>query len=260
MPYRRKIILAALAFAAIGVGIIVITPPKNEELPELFTTANPLNLDQIRAISKYRSCEGHDYRGPNLAGETEKTPRSMKHYLMVKPEFRGTEGQVEVFAPFDGEIAEVRDEMASSGRQVWLTPNPNSSSRWQFVFFHVLLNSGLKEGSAVIAGQRIGTVSLARGPDGATDNFDFALKLIRPFRQPALDTPFKHMAPEVLAEYRQRGASIDKLIVSKKERDGNPCSVSSSSDGGKLDAIFVSKTTADEYVWLTSTNLIKRDE
>ena len=45
-----------------------------------FITANPFNLSQISAISKFRSCVGHDYSGLNANGK-EETKRSMKHYL-----------------------------------------------------------------------------------------------------------------------------------------------------------------------------------
>ncbi len=38
-----------------------------------------------------------------------------------------------------------------------------------------------------------------------------------------LDSIFNHMSDEVLAQYEKRGMTKEKIIVSKEERDQNPC-------------------------------------
>jgi len=216
-------------------------------MTERFITANPLNLKQIQGFSKYRSCVGHDYRAPTLAGEMEKSPRSMKHYVVVKPEFRGTIDKVDAFAPFDGEISVVKNELYS-GSQVWLTPNLRRALKWQFIFFHITLDKGLQNGTKVTVGQHIGTAYLKRGPDGTTDNFDIGLKFTQPMRRPAVDALFGHARQSVVEEYAKYGVRVDDLIISEGDRDLSPCPLSSRYDGP--DVTFPHSMLADDYVWL----------
>ncbi|MBI4135137.1 hypothetical protein HY477_00150 [Candidatus Uhrbacteria bacterium] len=247
---RKKIILIALAVVVIGFGVIVsrlARLPNEEIMAERFITANPLDLKQIQGFSKYRSCVGHDYRSSTLAGEMEKTPRSMKHYVIVKPEFRGTVDKVDAFAPFDGEISVVENDL-SSGSQVWLTPNPRRALKWQFVFFHITLDNGLQKGTKVAAGQHIGKAYLKRGSDDTTDNFDMGLKFTQPMRRPAVDVLFGHATQSVVEEYNKYGIDIDDLIISEGDRDLNPCPLSSRYDGP--DVTFPHGMMADDYVWL----------
>lgn len=246
----KKILLIIFTVVVILISLSVavsrlVHRPTPERISERFITSNPFQLTQIQGFSKYRSCEGHDYRAPSVTGESEATPRSMKHYVKVKPEFRGTVDRVYAFAPFDGEISDVENEVSSNGSQVWLTPNSKGASRWHFIFFHIELDKNLKQGSTVKAGQLIGTAYLA----GGADNFDIALKFTQPIRRPAIDTPFNHVTQEVLDEYAKYGISAGDLIISKEERNASPCPLSSKHEGS--DVFFLSNSTVDNYVWLT---------
>ncbi|MEK7132259.1 MAG: hypothetical protein AAB833_01955 [Patescibacteria group bacterium] len=220
---------------------------KIREESEKFITTNPFDLAQIKGFSKYRSCEGHDYRYPSITGEMEATPRSMKHYVVVKEMFRGTVDQIDVFAPFNGKISNVEDEFIG-GSQVWLAPNQGGTYDWQFVFFHLKLDEDKQKGVSVSAGEHIGTANLRREHIGTTDNFDFALRLMRPLRQPAVDAPFNYATQELLAEYSTYGITIDNLIISKEERDARPCQISPNTEG--TDIRFPTGIMADDYVWL----------
>lgn len=252
MSRLKKIILILFIIIVIIVGFgfamsRLTQAPTQERISERFITAHPFNLAQIQGLSKYRSCEGHDYRAPTMTGETEATPRSMKHYVKVKPEFAGTVDKVEVFAPFDGKISAVKDE-ESSGSQVWLTPDSRGVSQWQFVFFHITLDKSLKKGSVVTAGQRIGAAYLLRDGGGKGDNFDIALKFTQPARRPAVDAPFNHATQKVLDEYAKYGVNASDLIISKEERDNRPCPLSSKHEGP--DVFFLPNSAEDDYVWL----------
>ncbi len=234
-----------IILAVIVIGLIVIFFAQNlqkNNTSELFITANPFDLSQIKGFSKYRSCEGHDYRAPNIDGRVESTPRSMKHYVEVISEFRGTNGEVDIFAPFDGIISSIEDS------QTWLSPNARNVNDWQFIFFHLELNTNLTEGSSVKAGQRIGTASLNRKVGGETDNFDIALKYTRTMGEPAVDAPFNHATQNVLDEYKKYKIDVTDFIISEQERDNNPCPLSPNKNG--RDVNFVSGAGAKDYVWL----------
>ena len=250
----KKTILTILAVAAAGfagMSLWFAQAVTDEEAARRFIGANPRDLSQIESFSKYRSCVGHDYRGPGLDGETEATPRSMKHYARVKPEFRGTIDRVSAFAPFDGAVSVIDDDAGEPGdQQIWLTPDTRSPRQWHFVFFHINIKPGLKKGSAVKAGELIGTASMRRGPDQAADNFDIAMKFTRPLHRPAIDMPFAHAAENVLAEHRQYGVEPGDLLISEAERDARACVIDPAINFGGTDAYFSRETSPGDYIWL----------
>ena len=251
------VVIIVTSFAVMAVGFSYL--PTDTEISQQFITANPLDLSQIAAFSQYRSCAGHDYRHPTVAtGEFEDTPRSMKHYVKVKPEFRSTKDKVSVFAPFDGEISLIDNDRGGPGdQQIWLTAkanNPASPRQWQFVFFHISLDPSLRQGSSVSAGQRIGYANLARGPEGASDNFDIGMKFTRPLHQPAVDEVFSHMASPILAEYARRGITPEGLTIAEEYRDSHDCPVVPQAPAGpEYDPetiYFPPEAGSNEYIFL----------
>ncbi len=260
MSRWKKVALTLAAVVVVGFGAMAVGfsyPVTKAELAERFITANPLDVSQIAAFSQYRSCAGHDFRHPTAAtGEREPTPRSMKHYVKAKPEYRGTVDAVAAFAPFDGTISVIDDDFGGPGDQaVWLAPqgdNPASPRQWQFVFFHINLDSSLREGSPVAAGQKIGTANLARGPERATDNFDIAVKFTRPLHHPAVDEVFTHMTEQVLAEYGERGITAENVRIDKEYRDSHDCPTLPKGQGGENSDViyFPPEAGSKEYIFL----------
>ncbi len=251
---KTKIILIVVIVLLLGGASVMIaqwrTVATPDELSARFITANLLDLSQIAGFSKYRSCAGHDYRNPVAStGVKESSPRSMKHYVMVRDDLRGENGVVKALAPFDGKISVIDDDGGGIGdQQIWLTPDSISPRQWHFVFFHIDLADGLKKGSKVVVGQAIGTANLSRGPDSATGNFDIAVKYTRPFRVPALDAPFAHMAQNVLAEYAKYGLTEKDLAISEAERDAKPCPIVPGGEGP--DVYFPDSWSPNDIVWL----------
>lgn len=253
--------IALLAIAAMAIGFS--GPVTKMEISDRFITANPLDLSQVAAFSQYRSCAGHDHRHPTVqTGIREKTPRSMKHYISIKPEFRGTTDKVAVFAPFDGTVSNIDNDRGGPGdQQIWLTPdsdNPASPRQWQFIFFHVNLDPSIREGVRVAAGQRIGSANLARGPERTTDNFDMAMGFTRPLHQPAGDEVFTHMSPRVLDEYAKYDITPEKLVIAETYRDTHDCPVVSQAPAGpEYDPgtiYFPSQAGSDEYIFLKGSS------
>ncbi len=260
MKRWSKILIAILMIPVIGFGAMALGfsyQPTDKEIGWQFMTANPVDLSQIAAFSQYRSCAGHDYRHPTvMTGEFEKTPRSMKHYVKVKPEYRGTTDQVPVFAPFYGKITTIDTDLGGpNDQQIWLTPtaaNPISPRQWQFVFFHINLDPSLRKGSIVKAGQPIGTANLARGPNRATDNFDIAMKFTRPLHQPAVDEVFTHMTPAVLAEFEPYGITAKNVTLAEADRDAHDCPLLPLGQGGDNPETiyFPPEAGSNEYIFL----------
>lgn len=228
------------------VGFIIFTivtnfgPITEKERNEKFIVVNPLDLTQIKGFSKYRSCMGHDYRGPTVQTEKkESSPRSMKHYILVNDGLRGRDNIVKAIAPFDGEISHIELKEPNSqpnDRQVWLTPDTHSNVKnprqWHFVFMHIAINDELKEGSKIKAGEVIGTANLSRG--NSTDNFDMAVKFTRPTKTPEIDVPFAHFSDSVMAEYQKYGVNLADVEIPQQFRDQNPCPLTNKSWGGDI--------------------------
>lgn len=181
---------------------------QSKQSEDKFIVANPLDLSEIASLSKFRSCIGHDYSGKNTKGEVESN-RSMKHYVTVKQNVE----KAKALAPFDGKVISI--ELPERGYQVWLRPDTNPN--FAFIFFHV--ETEVKKGDKVKAGQRIGY-----GVTAGAANFDMGLKGLNSFGGPKnFDSPLNHMANSVLAEYKQKGITLENIIMSKEERDKNPC-------------------------------------
>ncbi len=186
-----------------------------------FIVANPFDLSQVSAISKFRSCVGHDYSGYNAYKERE-TQRSMKHYINGISSVVGSSDKVKVYAPFDGKIVYIDDDFASfegkqRGQQIWLSGS--STGGRVFVFFHVDLLSSITEGIEVEAGQHIGYANLNNSP-----NFDIALKKAGNIGPHTFESPFLYVGVEVANQYEAIGIDLDYLIISKSARDLEPCS------------------------------------
>ncbi len=212
---------------------------KKVENSTQFITHNPVDLNQIKRISKFRSCVGHDSVAENIDGEKEPN-RSLKHYLDPVSSLSGKTKTVKVFAPFDGTIAFSVIEGGGRGQEVLLT-SPKLPEGFYFSFFHIDLLPQFKENSDVKAGELLGYHN-----PGAT-YFDIALRKFADLKTgetftkeqlmqkmeagDAKTVDFKHiynsfiyyLSPELLKEYQMRGITESLIIIPKKERDISPC-------------------------------------
>ena len=219
----KKLFMIIPLVVIIGVAATVfLVIPRILPPPGDFIVVNPIDLSQVSMISTFRSCEGHDYSGFNINGELE-SGRSMKHYIVPTDEFKNTQGRLKALAPFDGTIVSIEREFR--GAQVWLSPQEND---FNFIFFHIDLLPELAVGTEVKAGQIIGHADVR----GAND-FDIGLKRFPPFFY--LDSPFNYMSAEVLEQYFDLGIERDNIIISKQERDQNPCTFGESTEEGWIE-------------------------
>lgn len=223
------------------------TQPAKPASTEAFIVSNPLDLSQISAITKFRSCYGHDYSGKDAAGVMESN-RSMKHYFRPVDSLSGSVGRVKVLSPFNGAIEAYQYDHDPRGKQLLLT---SPTTDWTFIVFHIDLLSGLSVGSSVTAGQLLGYANIGN----AGGDFDMAVKKfpydynkmqslinsMTPDQQQqyfmshselmeTFDSLFNHMSPQVLSQYTAKGATVDSLIVTPAYRDAHPCNFSPGSE------------------------------
>lgn len=188
--------------------------------------ANFVNLDKIKQISKFRSCQGHVV----VPADQSETKRNMKHYFWQKVEYDNTNDNVEIYAPFDGYISGWRpSESNENNANLWISTFPLPFGRWSFSVDHIAILNDLKRGDKVKAGQLIGYADFS-GNHNSVDFIYARLKLpttkIDNWQSPyaELDSIFNHMSDEVLTQYLKKGVvSKDQTIILKEDRDAKPC-------------------------------------
>lgn len=223
-----KMIGVLIFVLVLGVFLLFLSATKTSP-PQI--TANFTELNKIEKISKYRSCAGHT----SVPQNKQEMKRSMKHYFQAKPEYLG-KNKVEIYAPYDGYVAVVRqDETEGLEGEIWIAPDDifvilPPIGRWMFSVQHIDIREGLKRGSKVKAGELIGYGALL---NTNRNTFDIVYgkgaifsKMIDNWKGPFidLDSVFNQMSASVFRQYQVKGIdSKENIIISKKERDQNPC-------------------------------------
>ena len=242
----RKLLIIIVGIVVVGIALLLIggaivkhgtTPRDSDSAADgPLLTANFVDLDQIAAMTKFRSCQGH-----LVVPQDDSEPRSnMKHYFYLKQAFTGAQGLVPLYAPFNGYVTDILAEDQDfsdrnpASRDVSLGTRKGLLARtdWQFTFLHIVPVESLKEGNAVTAGDLLGHVSLEKIPpyyafDVTYSKMGGPSKSIDGWRSPyaALDSVFNHMDATVLADYQQRfgASSSDDFSVNPQARAAAPC-------------------------------------
>ena len=193
-----------------------------------FVTSSFVDLSKIYSISKFRSLQGHDF---SQGGET---CRSMKHYFVPQRTQEGMElvgknngippkpdgkNDIDIFSPFDGKITRIESEHFPVGEQIYLVPDV--ASKFTVRLFHVFKVDGIKVGSKLTAGQKIGVISSYSDTDVSVEDGSKYLSI------------FEVMTDSVFSEYEKRGAKTrDDFIISREYRDAHPvtCNQEKNSD------------------------------
>lgn len=157
---------------------------------------------KIKSISKFNSCCGHPYP----------EGRSQKHYLTPITALQGTKNQLEVRSPCDGQVTSLASDQggcksgAARGSQMKIGCFDNYSAT--IVIFHITVDSKLKTGSVLKAGDFLGHAHFdCPGADATKTNFDIAY-----FSSAStLDSLFNHMTDAALESWKSRGLPTDQL-------------------------------------------------
>lgn len=182
-------------------------------------TRDYIELGKISRVSRFRSGLGHDY-----ADDAERC-RSMKHYFqpLSSVDWRG----VVITSPIAGTVASIMDEQ-TFGKQVRLMPAGLPGVN--VIIFHVTLDASIATGTAVTAGDRLGTHV------GSATMSDIAILIDTPGGR-RLVSYFDAMTDDVFAAYHARGAvARGAFVIPASERDASPLSCSGEAflDAGNL--------------------------
>jgi hypothetical protein len=218
-----------------------------------FILANPVDLEHVVRLSKFRSCVGHDYSPGVLAktgaGDTSvESKRSMKHYVIIDIPASPSR-VVKGYAPFDGKVSYNTTD-SSMGIGVLIT-SPNG---WIFEFMHVqaLVAEGtnVRAGDAVVAAPADNAAAAAAAknsgntPSGGNTTNVFDIALYSAFTKPSIfESPFGHMAPNIAALWSAKGFTFETTVITKGARDAAPCVTDGSWNGN-----FVGTAPESDYV------------
>ena len=209
-----------------------------DNIPKI-ATANFTELDKFSRMSKLRSVVGHDYAvGTTEYDQDGLNCRSMKHYFVPVDVPRKNSlysstphtfewMSIKFFAPADGVIQNVVRTNNEYGEEAQFAVASSDHPGYLFDFYHVKLLPGLDTGSAVSAGQQIGTLGHEEswGEIAVQAQISGNQKILLSFLQVATD--------EVLEEYKARGLNTaSDVIITKEERDANSIGCDRNSEAG----------------------------
>ena len=218
MTKAKKILLIVLAvpvglFLVGAITICILIAVKDED--EKFITASFVDPEQIEAISKFRSCAGHN-SGRIL--DADEPVSSLKHYVNPKPEYTSPDNRFQIYAPFDGRIIGGSTAITNRGKHVFLSP---SYSAWAMGFDHIDPLPKVKFGYTFKAGELLGYASFnEEHPESSGIDVELAFL-------PQLDygvaSVFSHMTDDVLEEFAEYSVAPENMVISREEREANPC-------------------------------------
>jgi hypothetical protein len=200
-----------------------------------FITAHFVSPADLEKISKFRSGAGHPY-----SDEYEAPDRSLKHYLVPRPEYReaqGTDHTLRVYSPVSGTVVKILDDIWNTllgygSRQIHIVPD--GYAMFEVRLFHTNNLASIVVGSPISAGQWIGYADMR-----ASYTTDLAVDCIygqapvypSPQRPAGFPTDrgskalsaFEVMADALFAQYQIRGiADRSTLTFTKEFRDAHP--------------------------------------
>jgi len=216
------LVLLVVLFAIAGVGYLVFRHAdpllsfNPADVPPI--TANPVQLNQIFAISQFRSDAGHDYSAASWDGET---CRSMKSYYNfsqdvvnnVEVRSKPTPGHpnIDIYAPFDGTITYNAVDTTPLGTQVHIASAKDPS--FYVILFHIDLSPSLHIGSHVTSGQMIATI-------GPMDEIDVAYEAkLFPSGKVVYMSIFNYMTSAAFAPYAALGHKPSDFVLTRAEAD-----------------------------------------
>ncbi len=221
---KRKVwryVLGAIVLGVLGMGtygyftfhpLLSFNPT---DVPPI--TTNPVQLDQIFAVSRFRSDAGHDYSMNSWDGET---CRSMKNYfnwsqnsannMPVRSTPTPDHPNIQVYAPFDGVISANVAEQTPIGTQVHIAAAKNPA--FFVCLFHIDLLPSLHVGSRVKSGELVGTI-------GPMDGMDVSYEAHLVTGRNVYLSIFQYMTPEAFAPYAALGYKQSNFVLTKEQAD-----------------------------------------
>ncbi len=203
------------------------TAPSSYSLPLLgtprFVANDYIELAKITQLSYLRSSAGHSFT------DDFESCRSMKHYYV--PDAAVNWAQIVITSPVDGTITGWTDE--GSGLKLGIESSLHPGIH--FVVFHVNPSIAIDVGTALTAGQVIGTHI------GSQTHSDIAVGVVEPTGSYRLISYLDTTTDSLFANYQARGLTTRTGIVhSQAARDADPltCNGETFTSTGTLPSYF----------------------
>lgn len=214
-------IIGIAVVIALAIGYHYISQDKpiaHPQRTDVVITANPVDLNTIQGVTKFRSCFGHEF-GFTSAFEGKEAKSSLKHYFVWKSEYQDQDHTIPIYAAFDGEILIWEEE----NDQFLIEQRPFLG--WVITYTHIVLQPGLDVGSQVKAGDLIAYAQTIN-----THAFDIALQANETMGEQnnydwynKYDSIFNHMTETVYTQFASKGFTTENMIITKAIRDASPC-------------------------------------
>jgi hypothetical protein len=197
-------------------------------------------ISMIDKISKFRSCQGHEYG----SRESFEPTSSMKHYYEVlRPLYNNTDNIIPVYACFDGTIFSITDEVRGD-RLVILGPQGV-----QAIYFHIGLFPNVTTNVRVTSGDHLGYANVTSPDPLYSSNFDIAFKAGLFFQR--YYSYFDVMTDEVFLVYQTHGiATREMMSYTREYREQNNCQCGAPDPQYPQDCVF-SVMPPEDWVTLT---------
>ncbi|MCL4398096.1 hypothetical protein M1403_03690 [Patescibacteria group bacterium] len=246
LTFPVLVMVGIIGFLVFAPSVLLTFNPADVPL----ITANPVQLDQIFAVSLFRSGIGHDYSFSSWDGET---CRSMKHYFnwgrndingqAIRSLPTANHPNIQVYAPFDGRITGNYQDSMSLGTQVHIAAAKNPA---YFVrLFHIDLLPTLHVGSRVKSGQLVGNI-------GPKDGMDVSYEAqLFPGKEVFLSI-FDYMTPQAFAPYAAKGFKPGDFILTRAQADAKnyQCNGETFTKGDQIEGQSTPATEFAGYVKL----------
>lgn len=198
--------LTYLVFQQFKIGVLPwkAQPLFPEQLPKIIT-ANYQDLNNIAAVSRFRSGIGHD------AADSFESCRSLKHYFIYKTTISDTT-KSKLFSPVNGKVMALMPD--GKDKQIWIRPDgfPNYSIR----IYHAKPLDHIKKGAVVKAGDHIAFQSRS------DTNSDIQVGISSTTRTRFVSY-FELLTDELFESYKNLGIKDrSEFIISKEQRDADP--------------------------------------
>ena len=201
---------------------------------------NFTDLDKFSRMSKIRSAVGHNYSYKTDEDDpTRQNCKSMKHYFVPTGVPKSNElfnktphafkwMSIKFYSPVDGFINHVEYSNNTYGTEAnfGIQATDTDAKGYYFDYYHISLDSNLKVGSVVKAGQQVGTL----GDENAYGEIAVSARMSK--TKIHLISFLEVATDEIYNLYKNRGVnSPSDVIITRAERDANPLPCDNSEAG-----------------------------
>lgn len=221
MAKKKMIAIFSIVLVTSGIFGILWSSGQFSPSDTKIITHDFVELDKIESISKFRSCQGHEY-GSDESGEV---PSSMKHYYNPKfPLYNNTNDTIKLFACFDGKITELSDwePFIGGGEGRGRKMTIKGPQGYSAIYMHISILDNITNGKNVKSGDWLGFADCRSDSPTTTSNFDICIHSGN--NNQYIYSYFNFLTDEVFSLYQAKGITTrSTMIITAEDRIANEC-------------------------------------